>query len=201
MTYRFAIPEFGVTLQIDTFRSASHPLRMATKIPRKAQAGHPDASETAKSGGLPAWLAALALGLVAILTLITIFRGSVLDKASFGGVMDFSFSRPAATPVPVASRDFVIGRWEVEQPSGERSSGTQLAYENDGTFSGWASAFNGSTGIREHWTGTWSFEKLSDTSFRMTILMPGVTRQATFRIFDHDHIQNTGDNYVAVRVP
>ena len=69
----------------------------------------------------------------------------------------------------------------------------------DTTLTGWDTVFVNNSGAREFWSGTWSFEKLSDDTFRLSSTLNGESHRSTFRIFDHDHIQNVGNNYMVVR--
>ena len=164
---------------------------------------------------------------LAVLALVAyqVYSGVALKKIGFPG-MTFEFADKSAAapplaanagsarmsvepadkstaPPPVASREFLVGHWEVEQNSGESSGNTSIEYFGDGTFSGKMTAFQGAKGVRVPASGQWQFEKLSTDTFRLRIwfsennLKPW---QGTFRIFDHDHIQNTDQNYVAVRV-
>ena len=50
-------------------------------------------------------------------------------------------STSTAAPRRVASRDFMVGRWEVEQTVGAMSGGTAISYERDGTPSGTTTVF------------------------------------------------------------
>jgi|SRR6266851_515763 len=99
-----------------------------------------------------------------------------------------------------ASRDFIIGRWQVEQASGEVSGGTVVDYEADGTFTGSMTSFVGGIGQKERTSGRWDFEKLSRDRFRLKIRFENQTTWlGTFKIIDQDHIHNIDQNYVAVR--
>ena len=158
----------------------------------------PDTTERAER---PTWVTALLIVVVIGVVAYVLHAGGVLEKVSIPGWLEFDFSKPAASPRPVASRDFVLGKWEVEQPVGGNSSGTSITYNKDGTLTGWATVFDNNAGRREAWSGSWSFEKLSDDKFRLDAIINGIQRQATFRIFDQDHIQNVDNNYMAVRVP
>lgn len=110
--------------------------------------------------------------------------------------------RPAAEPVAELSRDFVLGRWQVEQASGSYSGGTVIDYRDDGTFSGSATAFNDKgEGMKVPVSGNWSFERLSSNGFRLGITFAdGSTQSSEFKVIDRNHIHNTQQNYIAVRV-
>jgi hypothetical protein len=150
----------------------------------------------------PGWLMALLAAAVVGVAGYALYSGGALEKAAIPGWLEFDFSpKPATPPHPVASRDFILGQWEVEQAAGANAAGTRLTYYQDGTLKGWETRIANGAGSRAPWSGTWSFEKLSDDTFRLRATINGAAFQPTFRIFDHDHIQNLDDNYIAVRVP
>lgn len=100
-----------------------------------------------------------------------------------------------------ATRDFVLGRWQVEQAAGQASSGTVMDFQADGTVTGSATQFINGFGRKVPLAGRWSFEALSANTFRMALeLQNQPQQQATFKIIDHNHIHNIDQNYVAVRV-
>lgn len=148
----------------------------------------------------PLWLMAL-LAVVTGVVAYTLFSGGSLQKAMIPGWLEFDFApRPPAAPAPLrpaASREFILGEWEVEQWSGSNAANTRLTYYADGTVKGWGTY----AGLRTPWTGQWDFEKLSDDTFRLNATINGATMNSSFRIFDRDHIQNLDNNYMAVRVP
>ena len=105
------------------------------------------------------------------------------------------------TNKPMASRDFIIGRWQVELDSGEVSAGTVTNYHADGTFTGLATNFVGGSGEKQRTSGRWKFEKLSSDTFRLTLWHDDEsTWLGTFKIIDQDHVHNIDQNYVAVRI-
>jgi hypothetical protein len=144
----------------------------------------------------------VALGILALVA-YEIYSGVVMKKVSFlGNVIEFG-DKPTAPAVPEASRQFMLGRWEVDQDVGPSSGTSRMDYLEDGTFSGYQTGFvnaNGS-GIKRPVEGRWEFEKQSKDTFRLTLVYTNQPKwQGTFRIFDQDHIQNTDMNYVAIRV-
>jgi len=164
-------------------------------------AGEPD-SNAPKKTSAPGWLTALLVVAVVGVAGYALYSGGALEKASIPGWLEFQFSaKPGAPARPVASRDFVLGQWEVEQTAGADAGGTRLTYYQDGTVKGWQTQFANGAGLRQPWSGTWRFDKLSDDTFRLSALVNGAELQSTFRIFDRDHIQNLDNNYVAVRIP
>jgi hypothetical protein len=107
---------------------------------------------------------------------------------------------PEQTNLAEASRDFMIGRWQVEQSSGEVSGGTIMDYDDDGTFSGSMTIFVGGVGEKQRRAGDWNFQKLSKNTFRLKLLFDDQTTWVgTFKIIDHDHIHNIDQNYIATR--
>ena len=162
----------------------------------------PEKTDAPARAPTPPWLIALIALLAVGVIWFVLASGEVLDKASIPGWLELDFSTRPAAPRPVASRDFMLGKWEVDQPNGTDTSGTTITYDRDGTLSGWAMLFVNGVGRREPWSGTWSFTRLSDDTFRLSAVIGGRPPiLATFRIFDRDHIQNTDTNYVAVRIP
>lgn len=150
----------------------------------------------------PGWVMALLVVGVVGVAVYALYSGGALEKAGIPGWLEFKFAqKPAAPARPVASRDFVIGQWEVEQSAGANAGGTRLTYFSDGAVKGWETRFANGAGYRAPWSGTWRFEKLSDDTFRLSAVINGAEVERTFRIFDQNHIQNLDDNYIAVRVP
>ena len=110
--------------------------------------------------------------------------------------------RPAAEPVAELSRDFVPGRWQVEQSTGPYSAGTVIDYRDDGTFTGWVTqSVKGAGSTKVPVEGEWSFEKLTSNTFRLdATASDGSSRSGVFKVIDHNHIHNTQENYIAVRL-
>jgi hypothetical protein len=108
--------------------------------------------------------------------------------------------KPEQTTFTEASRNFIIGRWVVEQVSGEVSGGTVIDYEDDGTFSGSKTIFVGGDGQKQRTAGNWNLEKLSKDKFRLKLRYENQTTWVgTFKIIDPDHIHNIDHNYIASR--
>jgi hypothetical protein len=100
-----------------------------------------------------------------------------------------------------ASRNFVVGRWQVEQLSGSRSAGSVADYQDDGTLTGSVTQFVNGFGQKQLVAGCWNFEKVSKDTFRLQVRFNNQsTWQGTFKILDQDHIQNIDENYVSVRM-
>jgi hypothetical protein len=112
--------------------------------------------------------------------------------------------RQQAPPVAAAeaSREFFVGRWQVEQADGDREGGTFTDYFDDGSFSGKGEVFLNGQGTREKIAGKWDFAKLAKDQFTLTLNFEDGRPQwkSKFRILDHDHIHNFEMNYVAVRM-
>jgi hypothetical protein len=112
----------------------------------------------------------------------------------------FKSQKPEQTPSPEASRDFMVGRWQVDQTYGETSIRTLVNYEDDGTYHGSTTTSVGGKGESVPWTGNWTLDKLSKDTFRLKLLVKNkVAWEGTFKIIDHDRIHNIDQNYDAVR--
>jgi hypothetical protein len=108
--------------------------------------------------------------------------------------------QPQQTGGVELSRDFIIGRWEVEQTNGDVSAGTTIDYDDDGTFTGRMTRFVGGQGERVQTAGQWRFQKLSKDTFRLKVRMDdGSTVTGTFRVIDQNRIHNIDQNYIAIR--
>ncbi len=151
------------------------------------------------------WVIALAVVLAFGVIFFVINRGAVIQKAKVIGLFDFAFApkpAPLLPPRPVATRDFIVGRWEVDQQFDTNYfGGTSVVYYKDGTLKGWADRFINNAGSREQWAGTWDIKVLADDQFQLKATLNGAPYEFTFRIFDQNHIQNVDNNYVAVRLP
>jgi hypothetical protein len=149
------------------------------------------------------WDIALAVVLTFGVIFFVLNRGAVIEKLKVTGLLDVAFApKPAAPPRPVATRDFIVGRWEVDQQLAPNYfGGTSVVYYKDGTLKGWADRFVDNAGTREQWAGTWDIKVLADDQFQLKATLNGAPYEFTFRIFDKDHIQNVDNNYIAVRMP
>lgn len=123
------------------------------------------------------------------------------------GVFGFGASvvrqqNPQPEGTPEVSRDFVVGRWQVEQSmGGNAEGGTFVDYANDGRFSGKQEAFLNGVGRRETINGTWDIAKVAKDQFKLHLKFDtGNEWSGTFRILDRNHIHNLDQNYVSVRV-
>jgi hypothetical protein len=157
------------------------------------------------------------LGILSLMCLIVgivslgLFRNSpvwaklLVFLIMLGGVFGFGKAvlhqqnpRPAA---PEASRDFIIGRWQVEHAEAAFEGAMFYDYGEDGRFTGKEEAFMNGNGHRESVIGVWQFEKLGKDQFRLSLMFDnGQQWKGTYRILDHDHIHNLDENYVSVRV-
>lgn len=157
------------------------------------------------------------LGILSLMCLIVgivclgLFRNSpvwaklLVFLIMLGGVFGFGTAvlhQQNPTPAaPEASRNFVIGRWQVEQAVAGLEGGSFVDYGEDGRFTGWQEAFMNGNGRRQSVTGMWQLEKLGKDQFRLGLMLDnGQQWKGTFRVLDQDHIQNLDENYVAVRV-
>src|ERR1039457_450181 len=141
---------------------------------------------------LPGILTATAAFITALGTLIASLSGMVHP------------GRPAA---PEASRDFMVGRWQVEQTIGlvgaegvrSVSGGTEVTYQEDGKFIG--SEFINETGQKNLYAGHWDFTRLSKDTFRLKVAFDNQSIwEGVFQIVDWDRIHNIEANYDSHRV-
>ncbi|HWQ94087.1 MAG TPA: hypothetical protein VN418_01105 [Gammaproteobacteria bacterium] len=130
---------------------------------------------------------------------VLVFALLLIGVAGFGYAV---LNQRSPSPTPEATRQFVIGRWQVEQKIAGIEGGSFIDYLEDGSFSGRQEAFIEGRGGREQVSGSWDFTKLARDQFRMTLNYDnGNQWRGTFRILGHDRIHNIDENYVAVRVP
>jgi hypothetical protein len=104
-------------------------------------------------------------------------------------------------PRIVASNEFFLGRWRVEQEIGSLSGVNEVDYYRNGTFEGQQIGVSGNQGQKFHESGHWELDTLSDRSFRLKLFNDNGTEwTGTFKILDQNHIHNIDENYVAERV-
>lgn len=104
-------------------------------------------------------------------------------------------------PPPLATRDFMVGQWEVRQDMGALGAGTVVTYFGDGTFAGVIVYFNGGFRTQQPIQGIWQFVPLDDSTFRVDWQSTlGEFGSEVFAIEDQDRIRNVLDNYTAFRV-
>ena len=160
-----------------------------------------ETQEKSAPSNLVAFVALALLALVAW----QIYSGVTLKKVGVPGVFEVELSdKPSAVPPPAASsaqaasvalssapsrpaprsalsRDTFGGRWRVEPTAGGAES--VMDYNNDGTFSGWMTQFNGGFGQRIPVQGRWGVDSLTSDTFRLTVVYANSARQqATFRV-------------------
>ena len=109
----------------------------------------------------------------------------------------------AAQPLPAeATRDFFLGRWQVERLTTEMEVASLMEYFTDGTFSGKLHQFTKEEGRLIPISGSWTFSKLRKDEFRLALdYTNGAKELLRFRVLDHDRIHNLEYNYVAIRIP
>jgi hypothetical protein len=170
---------------------------------RKSETGE---SETRPKFALrPNIIAILAIGLL-LLIAYQVYNGLAFQEIGFGQ-FSIKFAQPALkTPEALdASRDFFVGRWQVEHQIGGYSGysdATIIDYFDDGSFSGSGQSFQGENGRRMSVLGQWGFSRLARDKFRLTVRFPnGQEWNGDFTIINHDRIHNINENYDAVRVP
>jgi hypothetical protein len=158
---------------------------------------HDESAKTEKSGSsFKNWVALVILALVAY----QVYNGVAMKKVGlFGMYIDFA-DKGSDSVKAEASREFVLGRWQVEQASGQESGSTVFEYHEDGTFTGTVTNFNGSNGVKSSVSGRWEMQRLSSDTFRMRITAPNYAYEGTFKVFDQDHLHNIDNNFMAVRI-
>jgi hypothetical protein len=168
-------------------------------------------SETGESETRPKFaprsniIAILAIGLL-LLIAYQVYNGLAFQEIGFGQ-FSIKFAQPALkTPEALdASRDFFVGRWQVEHQIGGYSGysdATIIDYSDDGRFSGSGQSFQGENGKRMSVLGQWGFARLARDKFRLTVRFSnGQEWNGDFTIINHDRIHNINENYDAVRVP
>jgi hypothetical protein len=135
-----------------------------------------------------------------------IYRGGFLSDLELPGFLKIGFA-PATTgapPKPIASLEFVVGRWQVPSQREGLSGRTDIDYKGDGTCVGTDEGFQNGSGKQLRVVCRWAFKKLSDDSFEITSYrtidnMPQPPWTGTFRIVSHDEIHNLAENYSAYR--
>jgi hypothetical protein len=108
--------------------------------------------------------------------------------------------RPAA---PEASRDYIIGQWQIQQAGDGGEGRTFVDFGEDGRFTGKQETFDtNGKGVTTPLRGVWQFEKLRKDQFRLSMTYDnGRQWNGTYRILDQDHRYNVEENWVAVRGP
>jgi len=179
----------------------SEPLQAGTG---QKEGGKTVAGQAGDGFTFPKWMYAGVFALVSVVVIYAIVSGLILQKVGIPGLFELDFASPAQPQaVPVASRDFVLGQWQLQiNPAGGNvTMGTSITYYADGTLTGTGTQFVNNQGVQVPLSGTWTFEKLSDREFMLSATINGSFYQNRFVIFDANHIQNEDQNYVAVRVP
>ena len=162
---------------------------------------------------LPGILTALGGIIAAFAALITaLYSAGVLSKkdkppenppalsSASPESQSFNSQKPEQTTSSEASRDFMVGRWQVDQTYGETSARAIGNYESDGTYHGSTTTSVNGKVQNQPGAGNWTLDKLSKDTFRLKLRANnGVVWEGTFKIIDHDHIHNIEQNYVAVR--
>ena len=123
----------------------------------------------------------------------------------FFGVAGFGYSlmqQNATEKPPEVTREFIVGRWLVEQKFGDVEGGSYIVYNDDGSFKGMTEYFYQGSGKRIPVGGQWRMVQLSKDEFRITLKYDaGNQYQAVFKIIDKNRVQNVDENYLAVRTP
>ena len=153
--------------------------------------------------GLPPTVQTIVMVGMLVLIAYQVYKGLMFQEIGFGP-FTIKFTQPSPRPseTPDASREFFVGRWQVEQQNAVFRGATFMDYFEDGSFSGWEEAFQGGTGRRVDRTGEWKFARLAKDRFRLILKFSnGRQWNGDFTIINHDRIHNINENYDAVRVP
>ena len=146
------------------------------------------------------WVVLILLALVGY----QVYSGVALKKVGVPGVFEIDFADRPAPPIPAppeASRNYMLGRWQVEQAFDQVSGGTVIDYQADGTLIGTMTQFVGGSGQKQHTRGRWEFKRLSKDKFQLAIQLENQsTWLGTFKILDQNRVHNIDQNYIAVRV-
>ncbi len=144
-------------------------------------------------------------GLDSLLTLLENKKGAIQESTTVcdqNHHLTNAIPLTFADPIPEVTRQFVIGRWLVEQKIAGIEGGSFIDYLDNGNFSGRQETFMDGRGERLHVSGEWNFTKLAKDQFRMILKFDdGHQWQSTFSVVGHDRIHNMDENYDAVRVP
>jgi hypothetical protein len=106
-----------------------------------------------------------------------------------------------SSPLALVSRNFFIGRWQVQQAFGQISGQTVIDYFNDGSFESEETQFINGQGQKVKSMGRWEFNELSAQSFSLRLeFNDGRQWQGKFKIIDQNRIQNIDQNYIAIRI-
>ena len=134
---------------------------------------------------------------------LVVFGLLLVGVSGFGyAIVKQQSPAPAADAIPEASRDFLVGRWQVEQKIAGLEGGSYIDYAEDGRFSGRQEAFVNGQGERVNVSGTWEVSKLGRDQFRLELEFDtGGQWQGAFQILGQNRIHNRDENYIAVRVP
>jgi hypothetical protein len=143
--------------------------------------------------------------MVGVLVLIAyqVYNGLMFQEVGFGQ-FSIKFAPPSSKgPETIeATREFFIGRWQVEQRFAAITGTVAADYLEDGSFSESQQVFQGDNGRRMDRTGHWEFAKQAKDRFRLTLnFSDGQKWNGDFTIVNHDRIHNIYENYDAVRVP
>lgn len=152
-------------------------------------------------GRVTAGVMVVALAVGGLIVLYAIYSGGAVSRVRVPGLFDVTLSEKSKPP-PVASREFVLGGWQVEQDYG--NSHSYANYLGDGTCTFKFDKFVGVDGRREAAACRWNFEKLSDKRFRLTgeyTFRDGIKEKwdSTFDIVDGNRVHSVNGNFDSVR--
>lgn len=164
-----------------------------------------DPERKSKSGLPPkvSWLLAIVF---LVLLAYQGFNGVVFKKIGFGPFsIELGTPAPRPSETPVATRDFLIGRWQNDSGSGVFLT----EYFVDGSCSLWWNGYSDKSSAH------WEFTPLDNYHFRLRLtigqdshiqIAPGIAPQiggqgTKFGIQDHNHIHSVEEDQLWTRVP
>jgi hypothetical protein len=141
------------------------------------------------------------LGMLGFLT-FEAYQGAKFCEFGIPGVFVSKISCPSTeSRMPEATRDFFVGRWQVDQKIGNSTGATSVDYLSDGTFAGYQTQFTDGSGKREDIHGTWVFRRLDKEKFHLdTTFDDGRTWSGDFDVVDANRVHNFDTNYIAIRL-
>jgi hypothetical protein len=164
----------------------------------------PRSSDKAQSKfALPLNVSSILVIGVLMLIAYQVYNGLMFQEIGFGQFsVKFAQPSPKGTEAVEATREFFLGRWQVEQQNAAFRGATFADYFDDGSFTETAELFQGDTGRRVAVVGQWEFAKLGKDRFRLALkFSDGRQWNGDFTIVNRDRVHNVNENYDAVRVP
>ena len=110
----------------------------------------------------------------------------------------FSVSEPGE---PTATREFLIGRWDLQPKAGETESGAYMDYLENGRCEIFMGQFFRPDAPSPKLQGSWEIQVVSRDKLYLEVNFDnGQSWRGYFKLFAQDRIRNMTDDYEAVRV-